>query len=130
MPLVRIEILDGKASEYKKAIMDSIHNALVDVLKIPEYDRMQKLYEFKTENFDIPPIMTDGAIIIDITMFKGRTYESKKNLYKKIVENLKYSPGINEGDIFIVLREEPLENWGIRGGQPASEINFNFNIEV
>lgn len=130
MPLVKIEILDGKTMEYKKAIKESIHKAMVGVLKIPETDNMQKIYELKAENIEVLPSMTDGAVFIEITMFKGRTFECKKNLYKTIVENLKYSPGIAEGDIFIVLHEEPLENWGIRGGKPANEVDFNFNIKI
>lgn len=130
MPLVRIEILSGKTQEYKKAVMNGVHKALVDVLKIPAQDRMQKLYELDAENFETLPVMTDQATLIEITMFKGRTYDSKKNLYQAIINNLQASPGIKKEEVFIVLHEEPLENWGIRGGKPASEIDFNFDIKV
>ena len=41
MPLVRVEIMKGKSSEYKKSILDGIHSALVEAFKIPEYDRNQ-----------------------------------------------------------------------------------------
>jgi len=37
--------------------------------------------------------------------------------------------GIEATDIFIVLQEPPLENWGIRG-VPASEIDLGFNLRV
>lgn len=130
MPLVKVEILCGKTAHYKTSILDSIHKAMVDVLKIPDYDRMQRLYELSPDNFETIPSMTDSAVFIEITMFKGRTYQCKKDLYQAIVNNLKCSPGIVETDVFIVLREEPLENWGIRGGKPASEVNFDFKIEV
>jgi len=39
-------------------------------------------------------------------------------LYREIVGRLA-AVGIPAGDILIVLREVPLENWGVRGGQPA-----------
>ncbi|MFW6410261.1 MAG: tautomerase family protein [Halanaerobiales bacterium] len=42
MPLVKIEIFAGKSSEYKEAILDGIHSALVKALKLPDWDRMQK----------------------------------------------------------------------------------------
>jgi hypothetical protein len=29
-----------------------------------------------------------------------------------------------------VLNEVPLENWGIRGGQPASEVDLGFKVNV
>jgi Tautomerase enzyme. len=34
MPLVKVGILKGKSREYKKAILDCIHSALVEALKI------------------------------------------------------------------------------------------------
>lgn len=130
MPLVKIEILDGKTFDYKKALLDSVHRALVEAVQIPERDRMQKLYELKPDNFETAPNMTDKATFIEITMFSGRSPEIKKKLYQKIVDNLQSSPGIDPTDVFIVLHEEPLVNWGIRGGKPASEINFDFKIDI
>ncbi len=39
MPLVRIEIRKNKSSEYKKALLDGVHRALVQTIKILDYDR-------------------------------------------------------------------------------------------
>ena len=55
--------------------------------------------------------------------------EAKKALYASIVKRFG-ALGIAPQDIFIVLQEPPLENWGIRGGQPASEVNLGFNLNV
>ena len=38
--------------------------------------------------------------------------------------------GIAPIDIAIVLQEPPLDNWGLRGGQPASELDLGFNLKV
>jgi phenylpyruvate tautomerase PptA (4-oxalocrotonate tautomerase family) len=32
----------------------------------------------------------------------------------------------NGNNITIVIHESPLENWGIRGGRPASEVDLGF----
>lgn len=130
MPLVKIEIRKGKSKEYKKAILDGVHDALVQAIKIPDYDRFQRIYELDEENFEVPEPKTDNVTLIEITMFKGRTIESKKAIYKAINENLAQNPGIDGNDITIVLYEPPLENWGVRGGKPASEVDFGFNITV
>ncbi len=79
---------------------------------------------------EAPPVKTDNVTAIEITAFKGRSNEAKKRLYQAIAENLAANPGIKGDDIMIVLHEPPLENWGIRGGKPASEIQFGFTIEV
>jgi phenylpyruvate tautomerase PptA (4-oxalocrotonate tautomerase family) len=38
--------------------------------------------------------------------------------------------GVPELEIKIVLNEQPLENWGMRGGLPASEIELSFKVDV
>ncbi len=130
MPLVRITIRTGKLPGYKKALLDGIHAALVHAFKIPESDRFQVLQELDPGCFEIPGNRTDNATMIEITAFKGRTAEAKKALYQHIVGNLSVNPGIRGDDIMIIVHEPPLENWGIRGGQPASEVNLGFKVEV
>jgi phenylpyruvate tautomerase PptA (4-oxalocrotonate tautomerase family) len=130
MPLVRVEIFEGKSKEYKKALLDGIHNALVTAFKIPINDRKQKLYELSRENLIIGNNNSKNYTFIEITAFKGRSYETKKLLYTLIAGNLKNSPGIDGEDILIVLNEQPLENWGVHGGIPASEYDIGFNIKV
>jgi len=34
MPIVKIEIRKGKSEKYKKAILDGVHDALVEAIKI------------------------------------------------------------------------------------------------
>lgn len=130
MPLVKIEILKGKSSEYKKALMDWVHKALVDCFKIPDYDRIQRLYELDKENFEIPSNKTEDFILIELTVFQGRSLEAKRNLYKAIVDNLEKALGVKRTDILIVINEPPLENWGIAGGKPASEVDLGFKGDV
>ncbi len=38
--------------------------------------------------------------------------------------------GIAPDDVFILLNEVALENWGIRGGVPASEADLGFKVNV
>lgn len=130
MPLVKVEIFKGKSPEYKKALLNGIHRALVKILKIPENDRTQRLYELDKENFEIVPTRSKEYSLIEITMIKGRSNETKKRLYKAIVENLADDPNIDDNDLTIVIFEPPLENWGIRGGKPASEVELGFKIDV
>lgn len=130
MPLVKIEIRKGYSPEYKKAILDGVHQALVDALGIPDSDRFQRIYELDKEDFEYPPDRTRAVTMIQITMFPGRSFEAKKELYQNIIQNLGENPGIDGNDILIILLEPPMENWGIRGGQPASEVDFGFKIDV
>jgi phenylpyruvate tautomerase PptA (4-oxalocrotonate tautomerase family) len=129
MPLVRIEIAAGHAAEYKNALLNGVHDALVEAIGIPDSDRRQRLYELDEQHFEHSG-RTDSYTIIEITMFKGRSFEAKKALYAAIVRNLEADPGISGSEVSIVIHDPPLENWGIRGGKPASEVDLGFNVNI
>jgi phenylpyruvate tautomerase PptA (4-oxalocrotonate tautomerase family) len=129
MPLVRVEILAGKPDTYKHALLNGIHDALVESIKIPDSDRRQRLYELDDFHFERSG-RTDKYTIIEITMFKGRSFEAKKALYSAIARNLEANPGIPGAEVSIVIHEPALENWGIRGGKPASELDLGFNVNI
>jgi phenylpyruvate tautomerase PptA (4-oxalocrotonate tautomerase family) len=130
MPLVSIEILAGKNPAYKKALLDGVHAALVHALKIPGDDRNQRLHELAVENYERRPGRTNKFTLVEITLFAGRSMDAKRFLYSAIVENLGRDPVIDGNDIIIVLHEVPLENWGIRGGKPASEVDLGFKVNI
>lgn len=41
MPLVRIDLLEGKSEQYRAQVGDILYQTLVDVLNVPEHDRFQ-----------------------------------------------------------------------------------------
>ena len=128
MPLVKVSLLKGRSIEEKKALLDAIHAALLDAFKIPENDRNQRIFEFEPENFDIPEEKTSNYTMIEIDVFPGRSLDAKRKLYQKIVQNL--NEQIQPNDILVVLKEPPLDNWGVRGGMPASEIDLGIKLDV
>ncbi len=130
MPIVRIEIYNGFDAGYRKKILDGVHQALVDSFKIPDSDRNQLIYEFDEINFERSRNKSRSFIIIEITAFKGRSREAKRMLFRKIVENLIASPGIEAKDILITINEPELVNWGINGGKCADETDIGFNVDV
>lgn len=129
MPLVKISILKGRTKSEKKQLLNIVHSALVEAFKIPHGDRVQRIYEFDADNFEIPDNRTNKFTIIEITILPGRSFEAKKHLYKLIFSELK-KLGYQDNDAAVVLIEPELNNWGVRGGVPASEINLGFDLKV
>jgi phenylpyruvate tautomerase PptA (4-oxalocrotonate tautomerase family) len=130
MPLVKISLRKGRSPGYKQALLDGVHSALVEAFKIPDSDRNQQLNELDPDHFEIASTKNDRFVVIEIIVFPGRSLEAKKKLYAAMVKNLEKSPGIPGNDIVIVLHEPPMENWGIHGGRPASEVDVGFTIDV
>ncbi len=129
MPLVRIEVRRSREPEEKRAVCDAVHAAMKEALLIPEHDRHVRYIEHAPEDFQVPPGKTEDYTLVEITLFKGRSMDAKRKLYQAVVRNLG-SLGIAPEDVFIVLIESPPENWGVRGGVPASEVDLGFKIDV
>ncbi len=117
MPLVRVEMIKGKSREYKDTVLDIIHNGLVDAFGIEDWDRFQRITEIDKGDFERPDDKTDDFMIIELTVFPGRDKEQKRKAIEMITDNLNKELGIKKTDVFIVLNELPLENWGLGGRQ-------------
>jgi phenylpyruvate tautomerase PptA (4-oxalocrotonate tautomerase family) len=110
-------------------IVEAVQNALLSSLKIPDYDRDVVIDLYDGSSRIIPTGRSDRHTRIEIVLFSGRTLQAKKALYSAVVENLS-ALGVPAEEIKIILIEVPPENWGLRGGRPASEIDLGFKIDV
>ena len=129
MPLVTVTMIKGRPTGFRKSILDVIHASLVTAFKIPDHDRYQRIIEIDAENYEYPSGKSDYFMTIEMTVFPGRSVEAKRMLYQEIVKGLK-TLGIPGDDILIVLKEPPLQDWGIRGGHPANDVDLGFKLEV
>jgi phenylpyruvate tautomerase PptA (4-oxalocrotonate tautomerase family) len=129
MPNTRIEVKRGWLGTQRAALIEAVHAAMVEAIRIPEHDRTLRLIEHDPADFSTPPGRGDKYTLIEITLFDGRSLPAKRKLYQTIVRNLE-ALGIPPRDVKIALIEVPMENWGVRGGQVASEVDLGFEIKV
>lgn len=122
MPLVRISLLQGKPENYRQAVGDIVHRAMVEAINVPPLDRFQLIAEHSRADFvydpqylDIP--RTDGLIVIQITLNAGRSTEMKKALYRRVAELLQQELGVRKEDVLINLVEVAKENWSFGNGE-------------
>jgi phenylpyruvate tautomerase PptA (4-oxalocrotonate tautomerase family) len=71
----------------------------------------------------------EAYTVVTISAFAGRSLDAKRLLYRSIVENL-LPLGIPSDHVLILLQEVPRENWGVRGGQAACDVDIGFKIEI
>lgn len=109
--------------------IDAVQRALLASLKIPDYDRDVVLDVYESSERIVPKGRSDRYTRVEVTMFSGRSLDAKRALYRAVVENLKVL-GVSPSEIKIVLIEIPPENWGLRGGLPASAIDLGFKVDV
>src|SRR5215510_10965814 len=117
------------AQGHERDVIESVQSALLTSLQIPDWDRdiVLDLHEGKTRI--IPTGRSERCTRIEVVMFAGRSLDTKRALYKAIVKNLS-EIGVPATETRIILVEVPAENWGLRGGLPASEIDLGFKVDV
>ena len=129
MPIARIEVRRPRPDSEVQGLMDAVYLAQRESLSLPEGDRQIRYIEHRPAHFAVPPGKTENYTLVEILLFPGRSLQAKKALYAAIIRRFGEF-GIDPSDVFIVLHEPPLGNWGIKGGQPASEVNLGFNLKV
>jgi len=129
MPIAKIEVRRSWSSEQQQRLISALHAAMMDALKTPERDKQIRYVEHLPEHFAVPPQASENYTLVELSMFPGRSLEAKRHLYQGIVKRFG-EIGIEAKDVFIVLNEVPMDNWGIRGGIPASEVDLGFKIDV
>jgi 4-oxalocrotonate tautomerase len=121
MPLVHVSLQQGRTPAQKKAISNAIYRAMRETINIPENDHFVFLDERSTENVFVDETFmgfqrTAEALVIEITLRKGRTTELKQALYRRITELLAADAGVSGSNVIIVLQENDSADWSFGGG--------------
>jgi 4-oxalocrotonate tautomerase len=116
MPLVRIDLMEGKTPEYRSEIGRIVYQALLDIFGAPKDDRFQVITEhpkaglqFASDYLEIHK--TDDCVFLQITLNAGRTVEMKQRFYKAVTNALHERLGLRREDVLINLVEVTKENW-------------------
>ena len=121
MPLVRIDLRQGKTPEYRSKIGDMVYRAMRETIAMPEHDRFQVITDHPADGLLYDPSYlgihrTDDIVFIQITLKAGRSLDQKKALYARITELLGKEPGIRPEDVLINLVECAKEDWSFGNG--------------
>jgi len=125
MPLVRIDLKEGKSPEYKKTIGDVIYQAMRDTLIVPENDRFQIFTDHPLSDLSIDKnylgiLRSDDCIVIQVTLNPGRSVETKQAFYKAVADGLHEKLGLRKEDVIISLVEVSSKaDWSFGNGEAS-----------
>ena len=122
MPLVRISLREGKTEEYKKALGDGVHRAMVEAIEAPAQYRFQIITEHAAGGLLYDPTYlgiqrTENIVMVQITLSTGRKPPQKRKLFKRMAEILAENPGLRPQDLMVSLVEVAWENWSFGNGE-------------
>lgn len=122
MPLVRIDLLEGKTPEYRTQAGQIVYEAMMEFLAVPKDDHFQVIAEHAKEGLHIDPNYlgihrSDDCIVVQITLNTGRSVEMKQRFYKAVADRLHDTLNLRREDVFINLVEVSKENWSFGNGE-------------
>lgn len=124
MPFIKSAVKRGTTSEQKQAVVDGVHQALVESIGMPSEELFNLISEYEPDNFFYDRrfngiARSDNLVVIEITMRRGRSDAMKRALYANIAANLEKMGAISPKDIFIFMHENDYSDWSVGNGQFA-----------
>ena len=121
MPLVRIDVNQGRTPEQLHGLSRGIHGAIVAAYGIPERDYFHVLTEHPAgqilaQDAGLGFERTPDVVMIQIFTQTGRSQEAKQSLFAAIAERLA-AAGVAGEDVFIGYVENTAGDWSFGFGR-------------
>ena len=121
MPLVRIDMIEGRSEEQIKNVLDTIQGCVVEAFGVPETDRYQIVHEHKPGRM----VFLDTGLgfkrsdeVLSIQFFTSpRTHVEKMNIYKLLSDRLEKNCGLDPNDLLISAFTNREEDWSFAQGE-------------
>src|SRR5437016_4497778 len=122
MPLVRIDLVEGKGAAYGRTVGEVVYDAMLATINVPKDDRFQIISEHPADALIFDPNYlgiqrSKDCLCIQITLNEGRTLDQKRAFYKAIADGLSSRLGLRREDVLISLVEVRKENWSFGNGE-------------
>jgi len=121
MPLLRIDVIEGRSRAELKELLDAIHSATRAAFKVPERDRYQIVHEHpaaemivEDTGLDIP--RTASIVMVQVTT-RPRSQTEKQTFYELLCQELLRRCGVKASDVFVSITQNADEDWSFGYGR-------------
>lgn len=127
MPFVRTQVHRDLEQPQRAAIVQGIHQALVEAIGMPEDELFNMVTSYAPEEFFFSRTFNGYArserpVVIEITLRRGRSDAMKRELYQRIAQQLEQRAQVEPSDVFIFMHENDYSDWSVGGGRFAMAI--------
>lgn len=121
MPLVRIDVNEGRSAEELQRLSRGIHDAILAEYGIPERDYFHILTEHPqgqifAQDAGLGFERTGGVVMIQVFTQGGRSQEAKQRLFAAVADKLSEA-GVAGEDVFIGYVENTAGDWSFGFGR-------------
>jgi len=121
MPLVRIDVQQGRTPAELRQIADTVQDVMLEVFAAPPRDRYQIITEHPVgqiiaEDTGLGYERTDGVTIIQIFQ-QGRSATQKQAAYEQLAKRLEAECGVRPEDLIVSVVSNKLPDWSFGLGR-------------
>ena len=121
MPLLRIDMIEGRSEEQIQNLLDTIQSCVVEAFGVPETDRYQIVHEHKPGRM----VFLDTGLgfkrseqVVSIQFFTSpRTHVEKMKVYSLLAERLEKICALDPNDLLISVFTNREEDWSFAQGE-------------
>lgn len=121
MPLLYIDLIGGRSPSEVRALLDAIHETVVEAFGVPERDRYQVVRTHPAHEV----IALDTGLGIDRSarqvilhvVSRRRPRELKQKFYELLASRLAGRCGLDPADLIVSVTENNDENWSFGHGR-------------
>jgi phenylpyruvate tautomerase PptA (4-oxalocrotonate tautomerase family) len=121
MPLLRIDVIEGRSEAELKELLDAVHGATLAAFKVPERDRYQIVHEhpaaeMRIEDTGLGIPRTERVVVVQVTT-RPRSRFEKQNFYELLCQELLQRCGVNASDVVVSITQNTDEDWSFGYGR-------------
>ena len=121
MPLIRIDVIEGRSQADLAAISSAVHRGLTECFNVPERDQFQVITEHRRGRLLYNPAYlgierTDGIVVVQVFLSSGRTPEMKQSFYSRVAQLMAETAHTRRQDVMITLVENERADWSFGNG--------------
>jgi len=121
MPLVRIDVNQGRTGEELRQLADTVHQVMLDEFAAPEGDRYQIITEHApgqiiAEDTGLGFTRTRDVTVIQVFQ-QGRSEEQKRAMYRSLARLLEEHCGIAPTDLIVSVVANERSDWSFGLGR-------------
>jgi phenylpyruvate tautomerase PptA (4-oxalocrotonate tautomerase family) len=121
VPLIRIDLIEGRSDEQLRVLADAVHQVMLDVFEAPERDRYQVITEHPPGRLILQDTglgleRTDGVVLIQVIQ-QGRSEQQKQALYAALAARLEEQAGVRPEDLVVSVLTNERADWSFGLGR-------------
>lgn len=121
MPLVRIDVQQGRSPAELRQLADTVQTVMLDVFAAPPADRYQIITEHPVghiiaEDTGLGFERSDDLVVLQIFQ-QGRSTEQKKAVYAELARRLEAECGVRPEDLIVSVTANKQADWSFGRGR-------------